>query len=565
MGDSQIAADAGSDRLSNLRDGVLGHILSFLETREAARAATLSSRWRHVMASVHTVSMSMEPLGRPVLGYGYDGRYDRNKARFIADVTAALFSRNSRPSPAAASAPLRALRVSMERYCPEDGSKVDQWVSYALWHAAPEFGLDLRLGRGPICSGPCSLHPSHDDVAADGLVGNQAVAGNPPKSDPDDNRSLRAHPKDDVPSSDDEETAARSWNPPSGEFTYTVPRGLFSCAALRSLRLGYCRLSPPAAISLPALEALHLTHILEDEEEHVQRLISGCPRLADLTLEACGTVTAVSLLDNTHLRRLALRCCHNLSSLAVDTPDLHSFEYRGAVPDTSILTVGGLPSVTSCKVDICTIYPLEEAGELVKLGSFLHQLASTAKHLQLCSARMGSWFADLPVLPALRHLELAGSVPRNDDPAVVIAATSSILRRTPNLELLTLFFEEEAPRETEWQWHSGLDHHAYVGRRSEGELLDAHRLHYCEYDSLDCALAPAMVPPCLGSRVRKIELVHYQGGRAQRTLARFLLRNAAVLENLYCGFPAGPHWVQTELMREMEGWVVSELTSTEFR
>uniref|UniRef100_N1QPJ0 F-box/LRR-repeat protein 15/At3g58940/PEG3-like LRR domain-containing protein n=1 Tax=Aegilops tauschii TaxID=37682 RepID=N1QPJ0_AEGTA len=414
----------------------------------------------------------------------------------------------------------------MERYCPDERSKVDQWVSCALWHAAPEFELDLRLGRGPICSSPgCSLHPSHDDVAADSFVGDQAVAGKPPKSDPDDSRSLRAHPEDDVPSSDDEETAARSWNPPpSGEYTYTVPRGLFSCAALRSLRLGYCRLSPPAAVSLPALEALHLTHIHEDEEKHVQRLISGCPRLADLTLEACGTVTALSLLDNTHLRRLALRCCHSLSSLAVDTPELRSFEYRGAVPHSSVLTVGGLPSVTSCKVDICTICPLEEAGERVKLGSFLHQLASTAKHLQLCSARMGSWFVDLPVLPALRHLELAGSVSRNDAPAVVVATTSTILRRTPNLELLTLFFEEEAPleapRETEWQWRSGLDHHAYVRRRSEGELLDAHRLHYCRHDTLDDALAPATVPPCLGSWVRKIELVHYQGGRAQRTLAK---------------------------------------------
>ncbi|XBI21579.1 hypothetical protein VPH35_062682 [Triticum aestivum] len=517
MSDSQIAADAGSDRLSNLRDGVIGHILSFLETREAARAATLSSRWRHVMASVHTVSMSMELPERPALGYGYDGRYDRNKVRpFIADVTAALLSRNRRPSPAAAAVPLRALRVSMERYCPDERSKVDQWVSYALWHAAPEFELDLRLGRGPICSGPGSLHRFHDDVAADSLVGDQAVAGNPPMSDPevpDDNRSLRAHPEDDVPSSDDEETAARSWNPPpSGEYTYTVPRGLFSCAALRSLRLGYCRLSPPAAVSLPALEALHLTHIHGDEEEHVQRLISGCPRLADLTLEACGTVTALSLLNNPHLRRLALRCCHNLSSLAVDTPELDSFEYRGAVPDSSVLTV-----------DICTtIRPLEEAGERVKLGSFLHQLASTAKHLQLCSARMGSWFVDLPLLPAL----------------------------PPNLELLTLFFEEEAPlegsRETEWQWHSGLDHHAYVRRRSEGELLDAHRLHYCRHDTLDDALAPATVPPCLGSWVRKIELVHYQGGRAQRTLARFL------------------HWIQVELMREMEGWVVNELANKDF-
>ena len=47
-------------------------------------------------------------------------------------------------------------------------------------------------------------------------------------------------------------------------------------------------------------------------------------------------------------------------------------------------------------------------------------------------------------------------------------------------------------------------------------------------------------------------------------VARFLLRNAAVLENLYCGFAEGPHRIQMELMREMEGWVVSELANKEF-
>jgi hypothetical protein len=49
---------------------------------------------------------------------------------------------------------------------------------------------------------------------------------------------------------------------------YIVPWGLFSCAALRSLRLGSCRLSPPAAFSMPTLETLHLTRV-PDEEGHV--------------------------------------------------------------------------------------------------------------------------------------------------------------------------------------------------------------------------------------------------------------------------------------------------------
>ncbi|VAH84335.1 unnamed protein product [Triticum turgidum subsp. durum] len=477
-------ADAGRDRLSNLGDGVIGHIL------------------------VHTVSL--EQPERPYFIYDSDSLYDNGVARrLIAAVNAALFSRDRRPYPAAAAVPLRALRVSLEGYDPGDKSTVDLCLSYALRHAAPEFDLDLRFGRDSACGRYDRLDAADADadVAADSPVEFRAVAVNPPRKSPesdDYSHGVSAEDEDededDVSSSDDDdERVARPWNRPSLE--YTVLSGLFSCATLRFLRLGYCRLSPPVTISLPSLEALHLTHV-PDEEEHVQRLISACPRLADLTLEACGMVTALSLLDNARLRRLALRCCHKLARLAVDAPELHSLEYRGTIPDDSFLTVrgggGGFPAVTSCKIDILEVEEATSEEELVNLGSFLQQLASTTKHLHLCSARMA---------------------PRADD-------------------------------------------HFADGGHSKEELLNAHHLHYSRYDTLD--YAPAVVPPCLGSRLRKIELLQYQGGRAQRTLARFLLLNAPVLEQLYCGLAEGPEWVQRELTLEMQCWVVNETASTEF-
>lgn len=45
------------DRLSNLRDEVLPHILTFLKTRTVVRTSILSRRWRHVYVKV-------QPLGR---------------------------------------------------------------------------------------------------------------------------------------------------------------------------------------------------------------------------------------------------------------------------------------------------------------------------------------------------------------------------------------------------------------------------------------------------------------------------------------------------------------------
>ena len=132
----------------------------------------------------------------------------------------------------------------------------------------------------------------------------------------------------------------------------------------------------------------------------------------------------------------------------------------------------------------------------------------------------------------------------------------AILRQAPDLEFLTLFFETAPPESF------GDLGQRYFHDRKEAELLDAHHLHYNKYDTLH--YAPAAIPPCLGSRVRQINLAHYQGGRAQRTLARFLLRNAPLLEKLYCEFAEGPMWIQTKLMQEMEGWVLNDTASKVF-
>ena len=70
--------------------------------------------------------------------------------------------------------------------------------------------------------------------------------------------------------------------------------------------------------------------------------------------------------------------------------------------------------------------------------------------------------------------------------------------------------------------------------------------------------------PCLSSSVGEINLVHYQGGRAQRALAKFLLCNAPAIDRVWCEFAEGPLWTQTQLMREIKGWVMNKSASTQF-
>ncbi|KAM0885227.1 hypothetical protein ACQ4PT_030481 [Festuca glaucescens] len=193
-----------------------------------------------------------------------------------------------------------------------------------------------------------------------------------------------------------------------------------------------------------------------------------------------------------------------------------------------------MPSLASCTVDICS-GEVSAPEELSRLAAFLYQFAS-AKHLRLRSERLCPSIAD------------------------IVGATSRILQHAPNLEVLSFVFETGT--RTDADKDGPLPHGRYNCK--EEELLDAHRLRYNRYDIIDAASGGARIP-CLANRVREINLVHYQGGRAQRKLAKFLLCNASVMDELWCQFAEGPLWTQTELMREMKSWVTNGNANTVFR
>ncbi|KAJ1262543.1 hypothetical protein BS78_09G116400 [Paspalum vaginatum] len=551
---------AGSDRLSKLGDRVLGNILSFLPAKEAARGALLSSRWRHVFAAVHTVALEEpeSPVTDPDDDRGYSPSWPRPPdpnapPPFPSVVSAAIMARQRRRD----AAPLRALRVTLDYYGRDESITVDQWVSYAVQQASAAEGLDLELClcRRRLCS------RNYDDPEHRGLE--RYKAPTPPDSPKTEEEEEEEDPgpnmSDDESSvvSSDDAAAAKDrfahrnpWAVPP----YTVPRLLFSCAELRSLSISSCRLAPPAdAFTVPWLVALRLSHVL-DAGADVERLVTGCPRLADLTLEACNAVTALDITGAARLRRLALRCCHRLATVAVDSSELRAFEYRGTVPDASFLAMrGGCGRVAYAKVDICGAEAASES-ELTSLTKLL-RLFANAKHLHLESARLGSGFdkdvpmVSLPCFSSLRRLETRGRLP--DDDAGVVGAMSRILEHCPNLEELSLVFHPQR------YVHDDPGYYSY----SEEELLDAHHLSYNPHSVL---AAPTAMIPCLRSRVKEINLVHYQGGTAQRTLAKFLLCNAPVMEKLWCEFAEGPMWTQTQIMREIQGWVLNKSAQTHF-
>ncbi|CAN6347169.1 unnamed protein product [Urochloa humidicola] len=446
MDGTRPQSSAGADRLSKLGDRELGHVLSFLPAKEAQRAALLSSRWRDLFAAVHTVSLE-EPEA-PLQEQDNDDDCYSNHGRpaedpnapppFHCAVSNALLARNGRRG----AAPLRALRVDMEGGGGARYSTVDQWVKYAVQHAAPEgLRLDLRLRRVPLCDRNYSLQRSSGlkpDMSAANMAENPPSASlfevelddeqpppnwwgtissnqvSPvwesypqpqqqgskstdfdyagdgalsPRSATSSRRSNKFYDRSPSPvssSSDDNMECDEIAGYPNYSFWEepTASTVLFSCSALRSLSLGHLDLFLPEKVNLPSLETLLLFHV-SDPGESVEWIIAGSPRLADLTLEACNGVFRLYVPSGARLRRLALRCCHNLAAVVLDASELVAFEYRGAVPDNTFLTMngGGSQKVAYCKVDFCG-QEVCSVTEVTKLARLL-QLFTNAKHLHL--------------------------------------------------------------------------------------------------------------------------------------------------------------------------------------
>ncbi|KAE8801962.1 hypothetical protein D1007_22221 [Hordeum vulgare] len=508
----------GKDRLSDLPDGVLGSILSYLPIKEAGRGAVLGRRWRHAFAGVDTLSFVQDEVhDNNDDSFTGDAMEMRSaNGDFIDEVNAALLSRRR----CGARAAPRTFRVNFGCYDWWDQDMLDRWLYYVLDRCSPELHLDLRL--------------QHADLREHHV--------NEPYNGEGDGDCYALYDAD-VPADDRCPASYQHYNPDE----YRLPQRLFSCVALRTLRLGACTLEPPNLIHLPFLDTLLLSAI-KSTGDNIQRLISGCPRLVDLTLERCGYTDkydgdpnphknfTIAVLDK-RLQRLSLRCCHNLVRVSIDASELRTFEYRGAVPSGSLLALQqSLHKMSSCTIGLCGKKVYKE--ELPLFREFLQGFIGT-RHLHLVSTHLGSGignevFSGFPYFSNLDQLELTGYLGGRS-----IKAVTRMLQLAPNIEILSLFMKPSI--EGRYYYELSNEPGARLGSTALNVSI-----------------------PCLRNRVRRINLVHYQGDEAHRYVAKLLLCNAMVLEQVCLVLPRGAHEVQARLKKEIEGWLVNKSAKTIF-
>ncbi|XP_044327540.1 F-box/LRR-repeat protein At4g14103-like [Triticum aestivum] len=395
------------DRISALPDSVLGDILSHLPTVEAGRAAALGRRWRHIFGHVHTVWYDEEEGERSTdwESHYFEAKEYKSCSHALLDgISAALLCRLRC---AGRHVPLRTFCFAFDDFRPGwDTLHVDEWFSYVLQYAGHDLHLDLRFVIGPICTS--------------------------------DNRTSFTGTDD----SDDHEEG-----PYGRKLPYLLPTRIFSCATLKTLSLTHCRLklSHGASVHLPALETLRLTSIHHDSGKSIQRLVLGCPRLLDLTLEAIHRLRTFFLL-HTRLRRFALTCCHNIKSIHIDATEMASLEYRGDMHSESLLNFDGSPprGIPSCIIDLCTSAS-KSAKDHDLFRRFLWSFsASKCLHLHhgglhtMCLAPADK----LPPFTWMTRLVLQGRV----ESRAFVAIVHDILQHAPNLEVLSFYMAEKKQR-----------------------------------------------------------------------------------------------------------------------
>lgn len=127
MGSQSKLQVGNEDKISELPDAVLSHMLSFLATKYAVRTSVLSTRWKNIWASV------------PCLDFEHKYSCQSDYVGFLSFIDRVLYYRDS--------SDIQRFRLHFNGFA-EDFSRIDGWIRTAIRRNVVELDLNVKsFGR----------------------------------------------------------------------------------------------------------------------------------------------------------------------------------------------------------------------------------------------------------------------------------------------------------------------------------------------------------------------------------------------------------------------------------
>lgn len=449
------------DRISQLCDAIIHHIISFLPVRDAAKTGILSKRWRNLWPSI------------PVLNFDQECFFEKSGGALRSDPARALVNFMSGTVLCREQAPIQVLRMSLH-YDPSFYHIICQWIQISMKFNVQEIYVDFCC-RNSVRHGLISkdsLEPYYCDYG-DYHRHNYDSASDMSYSDESD-RDEPYHR-----SSDDE--------PRSSQFN-VIP-SLLTYGCLRVLHLKDCCIAHHGPKDFRNLICLVLKDVCISEKV-LHQMLSNCPLLEDLEIRRLSGLKHLEF-SSTKLQRMKLECCHYLKEALINAQELRHFKFSLG-PSTKLLSVH-FPALIKAEIGLCQNFGAygnnqnKQADRLWKLledFSYVKDLTLYSKHFQDMifpfsqprSFTMGN----------VRKLEIIGQMERE-----AISAIFGLLGAFDNLESFCLTivhtkylqehnhqYEDKQLRKVDCSSISCLRHlkdlkiHGFLGRDIEIKLLN---------------------------------------------------------------------------------------------
>ncbi|KAM7495149.1 hypothetical protein LguiB_029758 [Lonicera macranthoides] len=303
-------------------------------------------------------------------------------------------------------------------------------------------------------------------------------------------------------------------------FDYDLPNNVLTCDSLTELKLVSIGLNEKSQVHMRLLKTLSLTTIVLSDAM-IEQILSGCPLLERLSIIQCCGIRKLNC-TSTYLKNLMLvlgEC--SLVTVEISGPHLSTLHISGF----GHVDLKNLSSLVEATIDLCFGGACPVDGYF-NVGMVLEKLhhANTFTICNWCILVLTLWEltgVPCPTSPR-KFMTLKTPLTKWHLPGI-----SSLLRASPNLEMLSIHIEAEAS-----VIYTGDDLRLGISGIREGNYWD-NKIWLISHDFDEKIYWNSKLPfSCLLNHLKTVKISGFVSNLYLLPLAKFLLGHSCMLEKM---------------------------------